>query len=345
MTAEAHLLRAYELARSHNPRPNPRVGAVVVDIAGNIIGEGTHQKAGGAHAEVNALEGVESSGATMFVSLEPCSHHGRTPPCVDRIIEGKLGRVVVGALDPDTRVSGSGIERLRSAGIEVEVVDDPGAVEVDPGYFHHRTTGRPLVTYKYAMTADGSIAASDGTSQWITGNEAREDVHRLRASSDVVVVGAGTLATDDPRLDVRLPSYGGPQPQPVIVTGTTTPGSDRQLWSREPLVFATRDMQVPAGEVLVVPGDPHPDVESVVSKLGDLGHYNVLLEGGPKLAGAWWEAGCVDRIVAYVGAGLGGGRGMAPLDGGFESMSRITRMRLGGVVRLGDDVRIDYTRV
>ncbi|HET9258762.1 MAG TPA: bifunctional diaminohydroxyphosphoribosylaminopyrimidine deaminase/5-amino-6-(5-phosphoribosylamino)uracil reductase RibD, partial [Acidimicrobiia bacterium] len=193
MGSRPHLSRAYELARRHHTHPNPRVGAVVVSSSNEVLGEGAHTGPGHDHAEVVALDRAgDARGATLYVSLEPCTFQGRTPPCVDRVIASGVSKVVIGAIDPDARVAGSGVAALREAGIGVEVVDDSEARALDPAYFHHRETGQALVVAKFAMTLDGSIAAVDGTSQWITSEKARRDAHALRAEADVVVIGSGT---------------------------------------------------------------------------------------------------------------------------------------------------------
>lgn len=216
------LARAADLARDSQPHPNPRVGAVLVKD-GREVGEGVHAGPGTDHAEVvalNTLSKGEAVGATMYVTLEPCAHHGRTPPCVDAIVAAGVARVVIGEVDPDGQVSGRGIAELEEAGVEVVMSAMPGLyATLDPAYVHHRTTGRARITLKAAVTLDGQLAAADGTSQWITGTEARGHGHALRAAADAVIIGAGTLIADDPRLDVRLDSFTGRQPRPVVVAG------------------------------------------------------------------------------------------------------------------------------
>jgi diaminohydroxyphosphoribosylaminopyrimidine deaminase/5-amino-6-(5-phosphoribosylamino)uracil reductase len=337
--------RAYTLARGFPAHPNPRVGAVIVSTEGQVIGEGAHTGPGERHAEVVAMDHAGNSrGATLYVSLEPCTHQGRTPPCVDRIIAEGVAHVVVGALDPDRRVSGSGVARMRAAGIEVDVLGDIGARQVDPAYFHHRETGLPLVTLKYAMTLDGSVAASDGSSQWVTSEAARDDAHRLRAEHDVVVIGAGTLAEDDPRLDVRLPGYEGRQPVPVIVAGRTVLAADARIWERDPIVVTSRPIETPSGTVLVVAGgaDGRPDPLSAARALADAGHLAVLLEGGPGLAGTWWRSGLIGRGVVYIGARIGGGTGLSPMAGGFESIETAEGVTIVATRVLGPDLRIEF---
>ena len=343
MGSSPHLLRAYELARKHYTHPNPRVGAVVVSPTGEVLGEGAHLGPGSPHAEVAALDGVfDPRGATIYVSLEPCAHTGRTPPCVDRLIAAGVARVVIGTGDPDARVAGAGIATLLGAGIEVDLVDDPAARELDPGYFHHRETGSPFVTLKYAMTLDGSVAAADGTSQWITSEEARADAHVLRSEADAVIVGAGTLIADDPRLDVRLATGRGHQPRPVVVAGRRDLPDRARIWDRDPLVVSTFDRTVPSGDLLLVAGAGHPDPVGVCAALAAAGYLDLLVEGGPTLAGAWWRAGVIDRGVAYIGGRFGGGQGIQPLDGAFTTIGDAVDVTVNDVRQVGTDVRVDF---
>jgi len=340
-----HLERAYELARQHNPHPNPRVGAVVVGTDGTVLAEGSHLAPGEPHAEVIAMDQVtDATGSTVYVSLEPCSHHGRTPPCTERLIYGGVGAVVVGALDPDPRVAGSGVEQLRGAGIDVTVLDDPQAREIDPAYFYHRETGFPLVTAKYAMTLDGSVAAADGTSKWITRDEAREDAHILRSKHDAVVIGTGTLVADDPNLDVRLSDYDGPQPRPIIIAGRSPLPWDSRIWKRDPLVVSAIDVDLPGGELEIVEGDDFPDPVSTCRALGTAGYLSLLVEGGPTLLGSWWSHGVISAGVVYVGSRVGGGPGMSPLAGVFESIGDATSVVITESRLVGGDVRIAFHR-
>ncbi|MBT8198619.1 MAG: bifunctional diaminohydroxyphosphoribosylaminopyrimidine deaminase/5-amino-6-(5-phosphoribosylamino)uracil reductase RibD [Acidimicrobiia bacterium] len=341
--ADAWMHRAIGLSAATLPHPNPRVGAVVLDAAGSEIGAGAHRAAGEHHAEVVALEaaGSSASGGTMFVSLEPCDHHGLTPPCTSAIIEAGLSTVVVGALDPDPRVSGRGVDRLRGAGIEIIGPIAAAQVEAaDPAYFHHRRTGRPLVTLKWAQTLDGQVAAADGSSRWISGTEARADVHRLRAANDVVVVGAGTIRADDPGLDVRLDGYTGNQPTPVVVAGAEPLPGDAAVWNRSPIVYSATPIDIPAGELVVVDGDSGVDLQAALKDLESRGHIGVLVEGGPTLAGSLWAAGLVDRVVVYVGGRIGGGLGKHPLAGDFATMADIDDVTVSAVELLGNTVKI-----
>lgn len=341
--------RALELAGSHRPHPNPRVGAVVISEAGDILGEGAHEVPGRPHAEVVALQeaGERARGATLYVTLEPCTHHGRTPPCVTAILDSGVSKVVVGAGDPDARVSGSGVSTLRDAGVEVvEGVLGEEAEAVDPAYFRHRRTGLPRVTLKYAMTLDGAIAAADGSSRWVSSERAREDAHRLRAAMDAVVVGAGTVRRDDPRLTVRLDDYDGPQPRAVIVAGRGELPREAVIWDREPLVVSDRRREIPAGEIAVVTGTGGvPDPAAAAGAIAEHGYLDLLLEGGAGVAGAWWRAGVVTRGVAYLAAKIGGGRGISPLGGTFPTIGEVSEVEITGVRSLGADYRVDFERI
>lgn len=317
-----------------------------MSAGGVVLGEGAHVRAGEPHAEVVALERAgDAKGATVYVSLEPCSHQGRTPPCVDRLIAEGVARVVIGTLDPDPRVSGRGVAALEAAGIEVEVIDEPEARSVDPGYFHHRETGMPLVTIKWAMTLDGSVAARDGSSQWITGEMARHEAHELRSEVDAVVIGAGTLRHDNPGLDVRLSGYQGPQPRPVVVAGKRPLPEDARIWGRDPVVVSVVDQHIPAGELLVVNGsDGACDPADVCEKLADLGLLHLLLEGGPKLAGSWWRAGVVNEGFVHIGAKVGGGAGRNPMAGVFATIADADAVEFESVRNVSGDVVIAFKK-
>jgi diaminohydroxyphosphoribosylaminopyrimidine deaminase / 5-amino-6-(5-phosphoribosylamino)uracil reductase len=338
--------RALKLASEHRTHPNPRVGAVVVDSSGSVVGEGFHRGPGSDHAEVVALQqaGQKADGATMYVTLEPCNHHGRTPPCVDAIVAAGVSHVVVGTLDPDSRVSGSGISAMIDAAVKVTAWDSPARAEsVDPGYFQQRRTGLPRTILKYAMTLDGAVAAVDGSSQWITSSEAREDAHRLRSEVDAVVVGAGTLRRDDPLLDVRLDGYEGAQPRAVVIAGSNElPGNSRIL-DRDPLLIRTAGGPTWDGvESIVVEGEFMPDPKKTAFALAERGYLDVLLEGGPTLASAWWDAGLVNLGFVYIGAKIGGGPGAAPLAGNFPTIGDASAIKIVDVRNVGSDVRIEF---
>jgi diaminohydroxyphosphoribosylaminopyrimidine deaminase/5-amino-6-(5-phosphoribosylamino)uracil reductase len=341
--------RAIELAREWPyTHPNPRVGAVIIDSANEVIGEGWHRGPGTDHAEVVALKeaGEAARGATVYVTLEPCSSHGRTPPCVDALTAAEVSTVVVGAIDPDPKVAGRGVRHLEAAGIEVITgVAERQARELDPAYFHHRVTGMPMVTIKWAMTLDGSVAADDGTSQWITGERARRDAHELRSKVDGVVVGAGTMRTDDPRLDVRIDGFAGVQPRPVIVAGRAELPEGATVWERDPVVVATSDRSVPSGQVLVVDEvEGHPDPKETARGLANLGMLHLLLEGGPTVAAAWWQAGVITNGVVYIGSKVGGGTGRSPLAGLFATIEGASTVEFETVRSVGDDVVIAFRK-
>jgi diaminohydroxyphosphoribosylaminopyrimidine deaminase/5-amino-6-(5-phosphoribosylamino)uracil reductase len=338
--------RALELAAAHHTHPNPRVGAVVVGQDGEIVGEAAHLGAGQPHAETIALgqAGARARGSTLYVTLEPCTHFGNTPPCVTAISAAGVSRVVVGALDPDERVNGSGVSWLRDARIDVETdVLAEEALALDPGYFHHRRTGLPRVTLKLAMTLDGSVAARDGSSRWITSEEAREDAHLLRSAADAVVVGAGTVRIDDPQLTARGLGAGRHQPRPVIVAGAGDLPPSARLWDRAPVVVASRQMEIPSGELVVVEGEKgRPEPVATARALADLGLLELLLEGGAALAGSWWRAGVVTRGIVYVAGKIGGGGGQSAMGGDFSTITDATEVNIGAVRNVGPDLRIEF---
>lgn len=306
--------------------PRPAVGAVVVAPDGSAW-TGTTDGRTGAHAEVVALTaaGPEvSRGATAYTTLEPCSHHGRTPPCADALVEAGVARVVIALADPDPLVAGQGIARLEAAGIAVSVgvrADDAEAQLA--AYLHHRRTGRPLVVLKLASTLDGRTAAPDGSSRWITGDAARLDAHRLRAECDGILVGAGTVRSDDPALTVRLPADepGGPFEDPQrFVLGTA------------PARAAIR----PCTEL-------HGALPDVLDDLGGRGIVQLLVEGGAGVAHDLHAAGLVDRYVLYLAPALLGGDDAHPLfaGSGAATVADAWRGRISAVTPLGDDLRID----
>lgn len=313
--------RAIELAESvrGTTAPNPWVGCVIEP--GGF--EGATQPPGGPHAEAVALAaaGDAARGATLFTTLEPCAHTGRTGPCAEAIAAAGVSRVVAAIEDPDPNVRGRGFAALREAGIEVEV--GLGAEEVRAQlapYIKHRTTGRPWVVLKLAATLDGRTAAPDGSSRWITGEETRRDAHRLRAESDAVVVGAGTVRADDPELTVRsVPATR--QPLRVVI-------------GEAPPLARVR----PALEVSGEPG-------AILDQLGAMGVLQALIEGGATVAGEFHRAGLVDRYVIYLAAALlGGDDGRPVLAGaGAATMDDVWRGRIVSVEQLGDDLRVELS--
>lgn len=278
------IARAVELAERGRGAtfPNPLVGAVVVR-GGEVVGEGWHARRGGPHGEVSALSaaGDRSRGATMYVSLEPCTHHGATPPCVDAILEAGVGRVVVGTRDPNPNVSGGGIERLRDAGVDVELVEgEPAwrARELNAGYLSVYDRGRPWVIYKAAVTLDGRMTVPG--KRWVTGEESRRRVHELRGWVDAVAVGMGTVRADEPRLDSR---------------GVDAPKQPRRLaFGRGPLPDVS-DLELRSGPL-----------EDELRALADEGVQTLLLEGGATLATSFFAADLVDKLLLFVAPTLAG---------------------------------------
>ena len=355
---EAYIERAIELAErgSGLVAPNPVVGAVVVS-EGRIAGEGWHEGPGLPHAEVLALNaaGERSRGATLYTSLEPCTHYGRTPPCTEAILAAGIARVVVAAQDPNPVVDGKGIERLRSNGVEVRAgVLAEIAERQNRAFAKHVRTGMPFVVWKMASSLDGKVAARDGSSRWVTGDAARADVHRLRAWSDAILVGAGTALADDPELTVRDAGYRGRPPMRVLVDARGRVPAAGDLFDRQaPTLVATtelaplevREAWRDAGADVVVFGAEGERVplEAVLADLGKRDVQGVLLEGGPTLAWSAVEDGLVDAIVLYLSPKLIGGLD-APtvLEGrGFAPVGRALPLRIHSVERVGEDLRVE----
>ncbi len=309
-----------EKARYHAP-PNPWVGALVVARDGRVLARGHTQVPGEAHAEIDALRraGDRARGATLVVTLEPCAHHGRTGPCTEAIIEAGIERVVVGVADPDARVAGRGLARLREAGLEVTVdVAVPAVREQLGAYLWHRATGRPYVVAKVAATLDGVVAMADGTSQWITSEPARRDAHVLRAQSQAIVVGAGTVRVDNPRLTARL---GDIVLEPLRVVLGHAPASAR-----------------------VRPCLEHQgDLGALLDELGQLDVVQVLVEGGPRTVSAFLDARLVNRVVWYAAPAFAGSRETtgALADLTTTTLAALRRGRVVDVRQIGDDVRVD----
>lgn len=326
--------------------PNPPVGCVVLDRAGDTAGEGWTRPAGGPHAEVVALgqAGARARGGTAVVTLEPCRHTGRTGPCTQALLAAGIVRVVVSCDEP-TAQAGGGAAELRDAGMDVEsgVLADEVALGPLEAWLGAARLGRPYVTWKLATTVDGRSAAADGTSRWITSAAARADVHRLRGECDVVMAGVGTVLQDDPLLDVRPDP--GHQPQRVIVDSSgRTPVTARALSGPAPALVVTTTPVEAYARNLVVAGDDHGRVD-LGALLARLGAVSVLLEGGPTLAGAFVEAGLVDRVVAYVAPALLGDGPHSLGAAGVGTITQAHRFRLDDVTRVGDDVRLTMRSV
>ena len=336
--------------------PNPMVGSVVVS-GDRVAGEGWHEGPGRPHAEVVALEaaGERARGATLYTNLEPCCHHGRTPPCTEAIERAGIALVVAAATDPNPRVDGGGVGRLRAAGIEVRVgVLGEVAARLNEAFAKHVRTGLPFVVWKMAASLDGKVAARDGSSRWITGEAARADVHRLRAWSDAIVVGARTALVDDPSLTVRDPGYRGDPPLRVLVdaSGLVPPAGDL-FGADAPTLVATTDLAPEArrdawasagAEVRVYrsEGSGVP-LRELFGDLGKRDVQGVLLEGGPTLAFAAVEDGVVDRVVLYLAPKLIGGQDAPGVLGGrgFAPIADAMPLRILSFDRLGDDLRVE----
>ena len=323
---EGQLARAHELGLSVLGRtsPNPPVGALALAADGSVVGEGATQPPGGLHAERVALATATGPVHTVVSTLEPCNHTGRTGPCAQAIIEAGVARVVYAHADPH-HVAAGGADTLRAAGVEVVEAGGPeGALTY---WLHRQRTGRPFVTWKYAATLDGRSAAADGTSQWITGEPARADVHLLRSRVDAIVAGSGTVLADDPALTAR-------------------PADGRPVAGHQPLrVVVDRRCRVPATARALGEGSLHvTDDRDLMAELVDRGVVRVLLEGGPTLAAAFWRAGFIDEVVGYLAPALLGSGPTAVGDLGIGTITDIARLRITDITRLGEDVRITMKR-
>jgi diaminohydroxyphosphoribosylaminopyrimidine deaminase/5-amino-6-(5-phosphoribosylamino)uracil reductase len=334
--------------------PNPLVGAVVLDHAGTLVGEGYHARAGTPHAEVHALAqaGERARGGTLVVTLEPCCHHGRTPPCSEAVIAAGIARVVVAMVDPNPQVAGGGIAQLQAAGIAVlHGVCDVEAQELNRAFVHRLTTGRPLGILKWAMSLDGRTALPNGASQWISGPEARAWVHQLRARCDAVIVGGGTVRADDPLLTSR--GRRDPEPLRVVLSRGLALPDRAQLWDTTPaatLVAHPPDAPAAAKAQLQelcsnYPGLealelPHCSPAALLEALAQRGCNQVLWECGPGLAAAALREGCVQQVAAVIAPKLlGGTPARTPLgELGLQSMDQVQSWQVRRLQHLGPDL-------
>lgn len=356
MNDNVYMARAIRLARRgmYTAHPNPRVGCVIVRDD-RVIGEGWHRQTGGPHAEVVALDDAGDAGtvrgATVYVTLEPCSHTGRTPPCVDALIAAGVGRVVVGMQDPNPRVAGSGIARLKDAGIATEIgVLESEARLLNPGFIRRMEQAMPYVRAKLAVSLDGRTAMASGESKWITGEAARADVQRLRARSSAIVTGAGTVLSDDPSMTVRTEQV-VQQPLRVIVDSHLSTPAGAKIFSEpgEVIVVTTSDdgeaveELVNAGaEVIQMASGAHGiDLPGLMSMLAERGCNEVLIEAGATLTGSALAAGIVDELVVYVAPHIMGAdaRGMFRIPG-LDNMSGRIGLEYRDMRMIGDDLRI-----
>ncbi|MDE0547380.1 bifunctional diaminohydroxyphosphoribosylaminopyrimidine deaminase/5-amino-6-(5-phosphoribosylamino)uracil reductase RibD [Microbacterium sp. C7(2022)] len=319
--------RAVRVAHNGPRGVNPQVGAVILSPAGDVLAEGWHRGAGTPHAEVDALSkltGDAARGATAVVTLEPCNHTGRTGPCAEALIDAGVARVVYAIADPGERSAGGG-ERLRAAGVDVVAeTNDPGARDLLESWLTVQQLGRPHVTVKWAQSLDGRAAASDGTSQWITGPHARADVHHRRALADAIVAGTGTILADDPALTARL--------------------SDGSLATDQPIPVVIGEREVPENAQVRT----HPcamlqygrDLHAALTDLRERGVHRVFVEGGPTVASAFLAADLADEVLVYIAPMLLGGDRVAIGDLGVSTITEARRLHLASIERLGDDALI-----
>jgi diaminohydroxyphosphoribosylaminopyrimidine deaminase / 5-amino-6-(5-phosphoribosylamino)uracil reductase len=364
-TDKLHLARAIDLAANGtgSVKPNPVVGAVIARDE-EILGEGWHEQYGAAHAEVNAIEacGMEDlSDATLYVSLEPCCHEGKTPPCTEAILQAGIKRVVIGSDDPTEKASGRSLGILRDEGLDVVIADGELATRarlLNQAFRKHARVGRPWVLFKSAMTLDGKVATHTGDSKWISGEDSRALAHRWRAAVDAVVVGIGTALADDPQLTARpdgSPAQPGEQPRRVVFDSLARlpPASKlvtvadeiplTVIVSRAAARADTDALEAAGAQVLVATGENEPArVRSALDQLGVLGVSSMLLEGGPHLAGAFLDAGEIDEIRLFLAPlVLGGSAARDPLEGeGVERISEAFHALSFGCETVGEDLLI-----
>jgi diaminohydroxyphosphoribosylaminopyrimidine deaminase/5-amino-6-(5-phosphoribosylamino)uracil reductase len=337
--------------------PNPLVGCVLVRD-GRVVGEGWHEGPGTEHAEAMALRvaGDRAAGATAFVTLEPCDHHGRTPPCARALIHAGVEGVIAATRDPNPIVDGNGFRALRDAGLTVEEeLLGAEAIRQNVAFGTHVRTGRPFVVLKMASSLDGKAAARDGSSKWITGEEARADVQRLRAWSDAVVVGSGTALADDPLLTVRDPAFASARPPLRVIVDPSgrVPGDRRALDAAAPTLIATTEL-VPGprrqewldagADVAILDRDPTGGVSmpALIGSLGKRDVQGVVLEGGPTLAWSAIRDGVVDQLALYIAPTLVGGQAAAGWLGGsgFAPIGRAAPVEIVSIEHLGSDVKV-----
>ncbi len=345
---------ALDLARKGEgeTNPNPIVGAVVVKD-GHILGEGYHHSLGGPHAEVFALDeaGDAARGATLYVTLEPCSHHGKTPPCTERIIAAKIARVIIACRDPNPLVNGHGIERIRAAGIEVtEGVLEEEARRANEIFFKFITTGRPFVQLKLAESLDGKIATRTGDAKWISGADSRVEVHRLRRRFAAVLVGVGTVVSDDPRLTVR--HVAGTDPLRIVLDGRgRIPLAATLLREEGRTIVVTATMAREKEEALLSLGtevwrppgnEGNIDLLAFLQRLGEENIDSLLVEGGGETAAAFLEASLVDKVAFFIAPILIGGRDAIPTVGGAgaKQVSEALHLKRVEIERIGEDLLV-----
>lgn len=335
--------------------PNPVVGCVIVK-EGEIVGFGAHLRAGEAHAEVNAIQMAgrdKVSGSTVYVTLEPCSHFGKTPPCSDLLIQSQVSKVVIASTDPNPLVAGKGIEKLREAGIEVELgVCEEDALALNQVFFHYIKTGKPFVTLKTAASLDGKTATHTNESKWITGPDARMDVHQYRHQHDGILVGVGTVLSDDPSLDTRLPNGGKNPIRIVLDTYFRTPLNAKVLTDgKAPTWIVTGDKpnleKVKALEgkedikVLALPSEK-VEINDLLKLLGEAGITSLFVEGGATVNASFLKEKAIQQVITYFAPKLIGGKDAPSLIGGegFATMEEVVELEIKEVTRIGSDLKI-----
>ena len=358
MTDQNYMLRAIQLAKQGEgwTNPNPMVGAVIVKN-GRIIGKGYHKKCGELHAERNAIASLTESaeGATIYVTLEPCCHYGKTPPCTEAIIEQKIKRVVIGSRDPNPKVSGKGIKMLQEAGIEV--IEDfmrEECVRLNPVFFHYITTKTPYVVMKYAMTLDGKIATKTGASKWITGEAARAEVQHMRHRYMGIMAGIGTVLADDPMLNVRMEGWKSPI-RILCDSGLRIPLDGQIVKSagkyRTIVAYADSEnteakrkrLHEMGVETICCPDENNQvDLKKLMKYLGEEGIDSILLEGGGTLNDSALRAGIVQEVQAFIAPKLFGGmNSKTPVEGiGVRFPSEAVKLKCTDICQIGEDIRI-----
>ena len=335
--------------------PNPVVGAIIVN-EGRVVGIGAHLKAGEPHAEVHAIRmaGEKAQNATAYVTLEPCSHHGKTPPCADLLITSKVKRVVVATTDPNPLVAGKGIAKLKAAGIEVEVgVCKEQADALNSVFFHYLEKKRPYITLKSATTLDGKIATVTGESKWITGEDARQDVHLYRSIHDAILVGVNTVLADNPSLTTRLPNGTGKNPIRVILDSKLRTPLDSQIvndgkaetWiivSNQVNQEKINEFSGKKGVRIIQLQEANLAISTMLTRLGEEGITSIFVEGGAEVNGSFLKEKAINQVIVYLAPKLFGGKQAPTAIGGsgIESIDDSLQLTITSVEQLGEDVKI-----
>jgi len=366
MSDQSYLQQALDLARHgiYTTHPNPAVGCVIVK-QGKVIGEGWHQQAGKPHAEINALKqaGQQAKNATAYITLEPCCHHGKTPPCTDALIAAKINKVIIAMTDPNPKVSGQGIKELQQAGITVETIPIDGVQSINRGYTTRMTKGRPFIQLKLAMSLDGKTALANGQSQWITGDAARRDVHQLRAQSHAIMIGSGTLTKDQPKLTVRLtknekqgmkPAYPNIEVrQPLrVILDTKCQIEPQATLLHQPgqtLIITQQKQKLPKElqalknvNIAQVPlKNGHLDLRETMKLLAKEEINQLLVEAGPKLAGALIEENLVDECIIYMAPSFLGHEAQNLIQlPTIQALTQRKKLKITSIEPIGQDWRI-----